>query len=74
MNNVKPCPFCGGITISAYRVEWKEGGENYKPNWAIHCLECGCGFNDIFETKDDAINRWNERVMQHEKEKDKRIY
>lgn len=29
-------------------------------------LECGCGFNDIFETKDDAINRWNERVMQYD--------
>lgn len=63
MNELKPCPFCGGNKISSYLVDWKDGGKYYKPNWAIGCLECGAGFNDIFESKEHAIDRWNQRTV-----------
>lgn len=60
---LKSCPFCGGNMIIPHLKMWPEGGENYKPNWEIHCLECGAGFNDIFETEEDAVNRWNTRTQ-----------
>lgn len=61
---LKSCPFCGGNLIIPNLKTWPEiwpDGENYKPFWEIHCLECGAGFNDIFETEEDAVNRWNTR-------------
>lgn len=63
---LKPRPFCGGNMIVPNLKTWPsgwEGGENYKPFWEIHCLECGAGFNDIFETEKDAVNRWNTRKL-----------
>lgn len=68
-NDLKPCPFCSGNNIKAFLVTWAEGGENYKPNWAIGCLDCGGGFHDIFETEKQAKERWNLRNEKSEEEK-----
>lgn len=61
MNGLKPCPFCGRNNIKTFLVTWADGGENYKPAWAISCLDCGGGFHDIFETEKQAKERWNLR-------------
>ena len=71
---LKSCPFCGGNKIKTYLVEWKEGGENYHPNWAIGCLECGGGFNDIFETEKQAVDRWNLRNEKSNAEKERESF
>ena len=63
---IKPCPFCGGDKVKTWQKTWKDGGENYNPFYEIHCLECGAGFNDIFETEEDAIERWNSRVVKRD--------
>ena len=69
-DEVKPCPFCWKSDyVNVYLKDWPEGGPNYKPKWAICCLECGGGFNDIFETKQEAIDRWNLRGGESEKER-----
>ena len=69
MNDLKPCPFCSGNNIKAFLVTWAEGGENYKPYWAISCLDCGGGFRDIFETEKKKKERWNLRNEKSEEEK-----
>ena len=59
MNELKPCPFCGGIKIK----------EQYrKPYSIIKCKECGYRVNiaDWYEEADgkaEAIEVWNRREM-----------
>ena len=53
MDELKPCPFCGGDATL-----WREGGVD-RP---YHIL-CGCGGRvGWFETREEAIAAWNRRV------------
>ena len=69
MNDLKPCPFCGGHNIKIISVALEEDGENYTPAWMINCLDCGGGFHDIFETEEHAKKRWNLRNEKSSEEK-----
>lgn len=55
---LKECPFCQGTSCLQYIVYhipvrdiW------YNPQ----CSECRAGWNENYETKDEAIAAWNER-------------
>ena len=56
MNELKPCPFCGG---EAY----PDGQSNPNRTTSIY-IECNrCGINTIgFNTEEQAIKAWNRRV------------
>ena len=58
MNELKPCPFCGGEASLDY--DFNGIGVTY----GIHCPECHCAIIDTGTySKDEAITAWNRRVQ-----------
>ena len=53
LNELKPCPFCGGEAEML----------NYSPKeWLVVCPVC-CGMVERWcETKEEAITQWNRRT------------
>lgn len=72
MNELKPCPFCGG---EAWIDEFQQEHFN-RPKleyvWSIECKECAFS-SRYHKSKDEAIEKWNTRAKQQECEKCKRI-
>lgn len=61
MDEMKPCPFCGGkgdCNNSALRI-----GGVFK--WTVECLGCGL-VTPGFETEEEAIEFWNRRTENEE--------
>lgn len=52
MNELKPCPFCGG---QARRAENKNFG------WLVHCKKCFAK-TDHYQSKGAAARAWNRRA------------
>lgn len=56
---LKPCPFCGSEDVEI-------GDYNSNPphawKWKAGCSDCGI-WTDYFETKEEALNSWNARVI-----------
>lgn len=57
MNDLKPCPFCGG-EADCNNVAFEKGN---KKMWAVECIECGVVSN-FFYTEEKAIEAWNRRA------------
>lgn len=51
-DELKPCPFCGGA--ASYRLYY---GGRYR----VHCNECGCHLEGLFDTESEAGAAWNNR-------------
>lgn len=50
---LKPCPFCGGMAEML----------NYSENeWLVHCTVCQGMVERWRETEQEAIEQWNSRV------------
>ena len=56
MENLKPCPFCGGrpdvVAIN-------------KERWVVTCHSDTCAVNpetDAFDTAEEAVSAWNHRA------------
>ena len=64
MDNLKPCPFCGGEAYYSYN----DG------SWYVACFDCGSkefesmAFSyppiSMKERRDEAIKRWNKRAFE----------
>ena len=56
MEELKPCPFCGG--------EAKVFGNYDDSEYHANCTnnECGCCWVNYYETKEEAIEAWNRRT------------
>lgn len=53
MNELKPCPFCGG-EAELVEVKWEE--------WFwVYCKRCSAE-TDAFASKEKAIGAWNRRI------------
>lgn len=50
---LKPCPFCGS--------EACVGVEGMTTYWSVGCRKCFCFFARYFNTKEEAIEKWNKR-------------
>ena len=67
MNNLKPCPFCGGTNLNIEGKDiWGPNDLPYNPKhiFRIKCsaLEGGCGAtNGYYRTEEGAIEAWNRR-------------
>lgn len=57
MQELKPCPFCGGEATIVERVI--KGG--YKVYY-VKCKECGVRRNELPKTADGACDLWNRRA------------
>ena len=52
-----PCPFCGGEPWLE-QTEYSSGDTWYSPQ----CSNCKCMWGESYETKEEAVFVWNERV------------
>lgn len=59
MNELKPCPFCGG---EAYLVELTptQYNDQHSTYYSVGCIDCGIGFYE--NTEDEATAAWNRRA------------
>jgi ribosomal protein L37AE/L43A len=55
-DRLKECPFCKGKAWLAH-VEFNDGDIWYNPQ----CSKCNAGWNENYETKEEAIEAWNKR-------------
>lgn len=58
MDELKPCPFCGGKAGTVRR--WQSGDGTGKDIW-IRCENCGME-TIRYDTDEDAIAAWNRRA------------
>lgn len=58
MDELKPCPFCGGEDIALVNIR------PLKDLWGIWCIDCQASF-PLFNTEQKAIKAWNRRC-EHE--------
>lgn len=56
MNELKPCPFCGG-EAETLTAESMHGGNLY----GVMCVNCA-GRSDVYDTEAEAIAAWNTRA------------
>lgn len=59
MNELKPCPFCGGRAIS--KVDHNYASERF--TYFVTCAICGIETKRDYRTKYHAIEAWNMRVQ-----------
>lgn len=50
------CPFCNEKACLGYII-FEDNDVWYNPQ----CSECSCGWNQNYETKEEAIKAWNKR-------------
>lgn len=55
MQELKPCPFCGG------EAETSRGLHNYDM-WGIWCPECKIAVSALYSSEQDAVAAWNRRA------------
>ena len=65
MNELKPCPHCGG------KAEIKDWTCGYESGTAVYCIQCGASVNDSVVNGDGwhdrAIIAWNHRAVPENK-------
>jgi len=59
MNELKPCPFCGGTRIFTEPDEYGSGGQWVTP---IHVGCSDCKAEQMGDTKAEVFERWNRRA------------
>lgn len=60
MNELKPCPFCGGEA----KLVYSEPGHEDRIWCIVRCKDWNCPgehLNEWYATDDDAIGKWNTR-------------
>lgn len=62
MNELKPCPFCGGEAETKMYL-WGTNSQTGEPIWLyyVFCIKCNSMSDNVFQSKKDAINAWNRR-------------
>ena len=61
MNELKPCPFCGGDDIKLYNSPVYTGLD--RDAWSVRCRDCDSRIS-VYDTKAEAIEKWNTRPEQ----------
>lgn len=57
MEQLKPCPFCGGNA----RIETVTTAMEKEPRFRVRCSKCWCETSWDFWSEDDAAEAWNKR-------------
>lgn len=61
MNDLKPCPFCGGEG----RVQ-EHIFHGYANTYGVVCLDCCAETRQFYCTMDEAVKAWNRRAERKE--------
>lgn len=65
MNELKPCPFCGGAAVS-YKIEPHSHVLVNMPDYGgggfAECTVCGCCLSD--ESEEKVVQKWNRRASE----------
>jgi len=68
VNELKPCPFCGGTAVSIQKIEPRLYRPVKNHPFSVVCWECGFFFGydedygGMFDTEAEAIKAWNRRA------------
>ena len=77
MNELKRCPFCGGLPITEVKVTQMGGNTDYV-DFSIVCVDCGtfktvrlkitkkAVFMDVEKAMSQTVEAWNKRVKMEE--------
>ena len=72
MNELKPCPFCGGqVHITKGYVQLHTPSRN---GYCVECYECqlqfghDCDYGGIYSSPETAIDDWNKRIKEGEEQ------
>jgi len=57
MNNILPCPCCGGEARPCYATD--DFKEKY---WGVGCISCAIRIDTEYYSPEQAIRVWNETV------------
>ncbi len=61
MNELKPCPFCGGeARIISHRFH------ELSNTYGVTCKICGSETRQFYRAEEDAVNAWNRRASDAE--------
>ena len=71
MNELLPCPFCGGeaeLDRSTERFEYGTGGPNSVMEWGyyVYCTQCSAGTSAVSvppPSPEEAASEWNRRAV-----------
>ncbi len=75
-NELKRCPFCGGMAVTKVEIISFGGNSNSKILFCIECEKCGTtkavtlsfplysNFLDVEKAMDNVIKIWNERAYE----------
>ena len=64
MNELKPCPFCGGEPSTGF-IDYE--GDTWVGKHEVSCFNNKCVVQpntDSYETEEDAIKAWNTRALE----------
>lgn len=65
MEELKPCPFCGGkAEYYCEEHDWSDWGYISTAKYYdayVECEKCGAR-TELFDTKQEAIDAWNKRI------------
>lgn len=57
MDELKPCPFCGGEACMQQHVF-----VGYSSTFGVVCLDCCCETRQFYHTENEAEEAWNRRA------------
>ena len=57
MNELKPCPFCGGEPCLLEHIF-----HELSSTWGVVCLDCCCETRQFYPSAKEAEEAWNRRV------------
>lgn len=66
MNDLKPCPFCGGKVEAKKTIKGIDVDFSPSYVWAIFCLNCDFKLEGFYciKTQEAIENMWNRRVKE----------
>lgn len=61
MEELKPCPFCGGEDVRIFSMPKRENCEE-QICYTIICNDCNSGSGMYIDSKNAAVKAWNRRA------------
>lgn len=70
MEELKPCPFCGGEAMLMEHEFVVANGIGVEKNYSVRCLHCYAQSYKFCETKEIAISLWDRRADNERERRD----